>query len=169
MKKLLIPFVLLSLNPCFAQEEEVKDTTHYPPVGSKEYYLQKSKGQIKAGRTLLIGGTALIITGIIAGSSGSNKSENLGYGPSFEAGAFFLVIGFLADIISIPCFIAGAKNAKRAALAGETTMEFKSVMEKESIAGGKKRKVIRKDLLNPLPAFETSSREGSANSLLSGY
>lgn len=114
-----------NMYPAFAQEEEITDTTRYPPVGSKEYYLNKSRNQTKGGRTFLIVGTALMVAGIIEGSSGSANNENFGYGSSFDAGASLLVVGILVDLASIPFFTSASKNARMAAAAGETSGEYK--------------------------------------------
>jgi hypothetical protein len=70
-------------------------------------YLQKSKHQKSAAYSLLGGGSALIITGLLIGN---NKNSSFG---DAATGAILGGIGFLSAIGSIPLFIASAKNKRK--------------------------------------------------------
>lgn len=79
---------------------------------SKEDYLQKSKNQKTVGWVLLAGGTTMAVVGIIVGND-SNMFDN--NSSDFETGAGLLVVGLVADLVSIPFFISSSSNARKAA------------------------------------------------------
>lgn len=81
---------------------------------TKDYYLKKSENQGTAGKVLLIGGTAMAIAGILISDNGESN-DDLGYGPTFDAGAFLFIGGVAADLISIPLLISSGRNARKAA------------------------------------------------------
>jgi len=102
MKKMILVLTLLVLMVrLFGQN----------PTQSREYYLQKSKNQKTTGWVLLAGGTAMAITGAII----FENSDLLSDDPSSENGALLFAGGVVADLVSIPFFISGAKNAGKAA------------------------------------------------------
>jgi hypothetical protein len=104
MKKLCSTFMLLLfLGTVFGQTTAL----------TKEDYLLKSKNQKTAGTVLLVGGTTMIIIGIIVGSN-SDSSDNFGYDSNFAAGTGLLLGGLAADLISIPLFISSGNNARKA-------------------------------------------------------
>lgn len=71
-------------------------------------YLQKSKHQKSAAFSLLGGGSALIITGLLIGN---NKNSSFS---DAATGGIVGGIGLLSAIGSIPLFIASAKNKRKA-------------------------------------------------------
>ena len=79
-----------------------------PTASVQTGYLQKSKRQKSAAFSLLGGGSALIITGLLIGN---NKNSSFG---DAAAGVIVGGIGFLSAIGSIPLFIASAKNKRKA-------------------------------------------------------
>jgi hypothetical protein len=174
MKAIFTSLLLISVLSGFAQEEEAaQDTTKVPIIGTKEYYLQKSVTQRKNGIFLLVGGTGLIIGGIIAGESGTDKPGDLGFGPSFETGVTLLVIGLLADLASIPCFAAAAKNAQRAAQIKERDNENMNSFENSGIHR-RPRKSIRVHAEEEAARYEPTSpsasfSNGFSHSIISGY
>jgi hypothetical protein len=86
---------------------------------TKEDYLQKSKKQKKAGVILLSGGGALLVTGTVIGfGAARDELANIFSEPDnekeFVGAGILLVTGVAAMAGSVPCFIASAKNKKRA-------------------------------------------------------
>ena len=86
-----------------------KDTT-LPNSSMKTDYLQKSKTQKTIAWVLLGSGTVLIGAGVIVTVNGE---ANLSFDDA-ESGAALIVAGAVADIASIPFFILGAKNKRKA-------------------------------------------------------
>ena len=80
-------------------------------------YLQKSKTQKTIAWILLGSGTALIGAGIIVGGNGAEEASF----NDASNGAALIIAGALADIGSIPFFIASAKNKRKA-----LTVSFKN-------------------------------------------
>ncbi len=105
MKKSIVFIVGLAIAFTSFSQQTQTDSVKY---GSKDYYLQKSKRQKSGARALLIGGTAFMAAGLLIGNS---KDADFGQA---GAGAIMFGIGFLADVGSIPLFIASSKNKKRA-------------------------------------------------------
>ena len=67
---------------------------------TKQDFLYKSKKQLKTGLILLGGGTTLIVAGIITYQKGP--------------GSFILAgLGLLADVSSLPFFVASARNRRK--------------------------------------------------------
>ena len=108
MKKIIVFIIALSAASCSFSQQTQKDTVQY---GTKDYYLQKSKKQKSGAFALLVGGTVLMGTGLLIGDS-----KNADFGDA-GTGVVMVAIGFLADVGSIPLFIASSKNKKRAAKA----------------------------------------------------
>jgi hypothetical protein len=80
------------------------------PALTKDEYLQKSKNQKTTAWVLLVGGSALIITGILVDDANSGKGINLDF-----TGVGIAAVGFVAASCSIPLFINSAHNARKAA------------------------------------------------------
>jgi len=78
-------------------------TQQIPPQSqlTKLDYLQKSKKQHKTGLILLGGGTTLVVVGILAYQKGPGSLLLMG-------------LGLLADVSSLPFFIASARSKKKA-------------------------------------------------------
>lgn len=172
MKTIFTTLLLISFLSGFAQEEEaVRDTTPRPEMGTKEYYLQKCTNQRKTGRLLLFAGTGLIIGGFLVGDSGSDKPGDLGYGPSFDAAATMILIGLLADLASIPCFAAAARNGQRAAEIREGDGNNLNSFEKIRRGRGPGRQItgteetIRYQQVFPAAPFNNEF----SHSMISGY
>ena len=105
MKKILVLITaLMAVNSLFSQQT-LKDSVQH---GTKDYYLQKSKRQKSGAWALLIGGTALMGAGLLIGDNKNADFDQAG------TGAVMFGIGFLADLGSIPLFIASSKNKRRA-------------------------------------------------------
>jgi len=105
MKKSIVFIVALTATcSSFSQQTQLDTVKH----GTKDYYLQKSKRQKTGAWVLLIGGTALMGTGLLIADSKNATFDQAG------TGAIMFGIGFLADLGSIPLFIASSKNKKRA-------------------------------------------------------
>jgi len=105
MKKIIFFVIALASVSSLLGQQTQTDSVKY---GTKEYYLQKSKRQKTGARVLVIGGTALMATGLLIGDS-----KNADFGQA-GTGAIIFGLGFLADMGSIPLFIASSKNKKRA-------------------------------------------------------
>jgi hypothetical protein len=106
MKKYVTFFLLmLFAGKTFSQVDT--STSH---TSLKTDYLKKSKTQKTIAWILLGTGTTLIVIG---SSIGTHGVEDLSYNEA-AAGAGFIIAGALMDIGSIPLFIAGAKNKRRA-------------------------------------------------------
>jgi len=105
MKKIIFFVIALSSVSSLLGQQTQTDSVKY---GTKEYYLQKSKRQKTGARVLVIAGTALMATGLLIGDS-----KNADFGQA-GTGAIIFGLGFLADMGSIPLFIASSKNKKRA-------------------------------------------------------
>lgn len=106
MKCLLLALLIgLSLQT-FSQESA---TTVY----NKDYYLKKSKTQKTIGWVSLGVGSTLIVVGAISSIHGAVDLVDGNPGKLFASSAF-LVTGVALDAVSIPFFISGSKNKKRA-------------------------------------------------------
>lgn len=105
MKKSIVFIVALAATCSSFSQQTQPDTVKY---GTKDYYLQKSKRQKTGAWVLLIGGTALMGTGLLIADSKNATFDQAG------TGAIMIGLGFLADLGSIPLFIASSKNKKRA-------------------------------------------------------
>ncbi|HEV8505914.1 MAG TPA: hypothetical protein VGQ53_10955 [Chitinophagaceae bacterium] len=105
MKKIFVLIIALATVSRLFSQQTQPDSVKY---GTKDYYLQKSKRQKSGARALVIGGTALMVAGLLIGDSKNADFDQAG------TGAIMFGIGFLADMGSIPLFIASSKNKKRA-------------------------------------------------------
>jgi hypothetical protein len=105
MKKIIVFVIAMAAASNLFSQQPQTDSVQY---GSKDYYLQKSKRQKSGALVLLIGGTALMGVGLLIADS-----KNADFGQT-GTGAFMIAVGFLADVGSIPLFIASSKNKKRA-------------------------------------------------------
>lgn len=102
-----------------------KTTDSVPSL--KTDYLKKSKNQKTAAWILLGGGSALIATGIIVGSSEESTFNDA------AGGAAIAGIGLLSTIGSIPLFIASGKNKRKANnFSGKLKMETGPFYQKQS-------------------------------------
>jgi hypothetical protein len=110
MKKILagIAMVLISISGFSQQKEPVQPYT-------KQGYLQKSKNQKTVGWVLLGVGTAMLVTGILVGSSAEPGEGIMETSTGEDIGIALLVGGLVTDLISIPFFISSANNARKAA------------------------------------------------------
>jgi len=105
MKKIIVFVIALAaVSNLFSQQTQTDTVQH----GSKDYYLQKSKRQKSGALVLLIGGTALMGVGLLIADNKNADFDQAG------TGAVMIAVGFLADLGSIPLFIASSKNKKRA-------------------------------------------------------
>jgi hypothetical protein len=105
MKKVIVFVIALAVTCSSFSQQTQTDSVKY---GTKDYYLQKSKRQKSGALALLIGGTALMGAGLLIGDNKNADFDQAG------TGAVMFGIGFLADLGSIPLFIASSKNKKRA-------------------------------------------------------
>ena len=105
MKKIIVFVIALAVVSNLFGQQTQPDTVQH---GSKEYYLQKSKRQKSGALVLLIGGTALMGVGLLIADNKNADFDQAG------TGALIIALGFLADVGSIPLFIASSKNKKRA-------------------------------------------------------
>jgi len=83
----------------------------------KTDYLKKSKNQKTTAWVLLGGGAALMLTGALV-SNNAVENDPFGYlsGTNDEVytGAILFIVGGITSLTSIPFFIAGGKNKRRA-------------------------------------------------------
>ena len=106
MKKFITFFLLmLFAGRIFSQVDT--STSHN---SLKTDYLKKSKTQKTIAWVLVAAGTTLIIIG---GSTGTHAADDLSFNEAATGGSL-IIAGALMDIGSIPLFIAGAKNKRRA-------------------------------------------------------
>lgn len=106
MRKFLILCLLLSITgKAFSQPD-----TAMPQSSIKTDYLKKSKTQKTVAWVLLGVGTSMIVGGIIAGRNAVDDTSL----DEATNGAALIAGGLVVDIVSIPFFIAGAKNKGRA-------------------------------------------------------
>lgn len=80
------------------------------PSLTKDYYLQKSKNQKKAGWILLAGGTMLAVGGAMSFNDSWSASSN----SATDISGFIMLAGLVSDIVSIPFFISASNNKKKA-------------------------------------------------------
>jgi hypothetical protein len=108
--------IILTLFISFATASFGQQTVQSQPL-TKTDYLQKSKNQKKTGRILLIGGTALLITGFVI-PKGELVEEGFWLIPdeykNDNIKAAFILAGVASDLASIPFFIASKKNRRKA-------------------------------------------------------
>jgi len=111
MKKIFNLCLLLSIaGKIFSQA----DTTT-PNSSIKTDYLKKSKTQKTIAWTMLGVGTAMVVAGVVtAGNADYNPYPIPPTDEKFYNGATLILLGVLMDLGSIPLFIAGAKNKRRA-------------------------------------------------------
>lgn len=76
------------------------------PSLKKDYYLQKSKNQKKAGWILLTAGTIMVVGGAVA----FDKSRHSGSNSATDISGFIILAGIVSDIVSIPFFISASEN-----------------------------------------------------------
>jgi hypothetical protein len=106
MKKYITVFLLvLFAGKTFSQIDTA--TSH---TSIKTDYLKKSKTQKTVAWVLVAAGTSLIVIGGIIGTHGG---EEVNFNDAATGGGL-IVAGVLMDLGSIPLFIAGAKNKRRA-------------------------------------------------------
>ena len=106
MKKMIIFLVFsISVFQSFSQRNNRKEH-------SKDYYLNKSKGQKTSGTILLIGGSLLTVIGIGQVSQQDNVFEAVA---STFAGGTEIFVGACLDIMGVCNLLSSRKNAKKAA------------------------------------------------------
>jgi hypothetical protein len=125
--------IILTLLFSFATASFGQQTAQRQPL-TKTDYLQKSKNQKKTGQILLIGGTALLITGIVF-PKGDLVQEGFLYIPDeYENDgikAVLILAGVTSDLASIPFFIASKKNRRKAnAASAFIKMEKAAVLQR---------------------------------------
>lgn len=107
--------IILTLLFSFATASFGQQAVQKQPL-TKNDYLQKSKNQKETGRVLLIGGTALVIAGIVT-PKGELVKEGFFYGTDRYANDGvkwgLILAGVTTDLASIPFFIASKKNRKK--------------------------------------------------------
>jgi hypothetical protein len=108
------------LNSSFNYYSFSKDSTIH--LETKEFYLNKSKNQQSAAKTLVGVGTTMIVVGsiglIISVTSGLIDTVNSGHSgaePFVVASLLITMTGAAADLVSIPFFISASNNKKKAA------------------------------------------------------
>ena len=115
MKKIIVIFMLLATSAIsFGQPVST------PVVPVETDYLKKSRGQKTAAWILL--GTGATIFAIVAPGN-----------VSFDVLGPLVVVGGLATLGSIPFFIAGAKNKRKARLSSAIKMENTPVIQHVSL------------------------------------
>ena len=108
MKKYVAIFLLiLFAGRSFSQVDNSTSRT-----AIKADYLKKSKTQKTVAWVLAVTGTTLIVIG---GSVGVHGAEDISLNDAATGGAL-IIAGTVMDLGSIPLFIAGAKNKRRAGL-----------------------------------------------------
>jgi hypothetical protein len=107
MKHIIVILIagLIPLQPVYSQPDK--------GMSGKEY-LRKSKQQRTTGIILFAGGTALVVTGIVLGSSNTDASD-LDQGPNFDEGMWLVFPGVAMELASLPFFLSAAKNKRKAA------------------------------------------------------
>ncbi len=122
MKKIIVFTLMLTVSATsFSQQ------TNSLPVLTKQDYLKKSKNQKTAAWILLVGGAAMVVTGSIVRANDLNKENEASpyvdpngfnfqfYGSNnYNSGDWIVVAGLVAAAGSIPLFIAGARNKRKA-------------------------------------------------------
>jgi len=129
MRKIIVLMAaIIAVNSLFSQQTQKDSVQH----GTKDYYLQKSKRQKSGAWALLIGGTALMGAGLLIADNKNATFDQAG------GGAVMFGLGFLADLGSIPLFIASSKNKKRAMkMAISLKIQDALVVQKQNIMNTK--------------------------------
>lgn len=127
MKKILLLIILVSIaGTTFSQD------TESTMILTKEDYLKKSKSQRNAGIALAVTGVGLAVIGgavwMEGFSTGFNWIEPSSGGEEMGTGEALFVLGAVTTLCSVPCFIAAAKN-KRKALAISMEMKYTPVLK----------------------------------------
>jgi len=106
MKKILVLFLFLAVAVnIFSQVDTI--ATH---TSIKADYLKKSKTQKTVAWVLVGAGTTLMVVGL---STGLNAADDVNLNEAITGGSL-IIVGAVIDLGSIPLFIAGAKNKRRA-------------------------------------------------------
>ena len=110
-----LTFLFVLSTPSFAQVTDPAGDMVY----DREYYLKKSRAQRTAGWILAGTGTVLIASGVVVAFA--DVLETAFTGDRYDKTGEIMIIGGVAcGAGSIPLFIAGGKNKKRAQLAIST-------------------------------------------------
>jgi hypothetical protein len=104
MPRLVLLLILALPIPTYGQS---LDSTRLP---SSEYYQRKSESQHYLAKVFLIGGSAMMFTGMIGFNATSEYGAADFYGYMFVGGSL-LALG------SVPLFISSSANARKASLA----------------------------------------------------
>ena len=119
MKKILFSALFLVLTICsFSQDMKL----HVPK--SRQEYLKISKVQKSTAWNLLIGGTTVIGSGLLIGTSDPGGVQEDWGGAIF--GASLILVGGVVDLISIPFFLESSKN-KRRGIEAVTSLKLQEV------------------------------------------
>lgn len=111
MKKIFISMLFISI--CISTSAQLTEPVHKL---TKQDYLQKSKNQKTTGRVLLVGGTAMIVAGVVVGATAEEPTGVLQIFSKGQAIGFYLfTVGAVVDLTSIPFFISSSRNARKAA------------------------------------------------------
>lgn len=106
MKKSIIVLTFICLmNNIQSQEAPKKSIKNMTNIELNQYYKKKSKSQINGGWTLLGLGIVINSISIISVTQNLDEAADAGVG---------VIIGTASMIGSIPLFISGSKNKKRA-------------------------------------------------------
>lgn len=125
MKKFITIFLLIF----FAVKTFSQVDTSTTRTFLKTDYLKKSKTQKTIAWALVAAGTTLIVIG---GTIGTHGVEDVSLNDA-EAGGGLIIAGAVIDLGSIPLFIAGAKN-KRRAMSVTINNEFVPRLQQNMIA-----------------------------------
>lgn len=110
MKKLIILFTLTCLiKNLNAQVNSGENQKPITDIELGQYYKQKSKNQKTAGWALLGGGAVFTIGGFFIMQNSVFQNDG-----AFAGGSIAFFAGTAAMIASIPVFISGSKNKRRA-------------------------------------------------------
>ena len=124
MKKTILFLYLILLTAQLVMSQNTDSIVNNTPQSRHDMYLEKSKSNKAVGWLLLGAGI-----GITAASAGSNLSEGL-ISNNPDKGKGLAIFGAITTIASIPFFISGSSNKRKAKLAlkGESVMIGKRVL-----------------------------------------
>ncbi|HEX7846979.1 MAG TPA: hypothetical protein VF476_14355 [Chitinophagaceae bacterium] len=108
MKKSILLLLLIAISivtPLFGQDSI---------PSAKTDYLKKSRNQRTAGKVLLIGGGALLTVGFALALDDLGGLFNSADKDNSKAASILIYTGGAAMLASIPLFLSGAKNSRKA-------------------------------------------------------
>lgn len=107
MKKIILVLTLCSF--ALASFGQVAPDTTL----TKNFHLQKSLKQKRAGRAFLISGSALLI--LTAITNGGSQGQEVSWAPDLPDNMGLIMVGYGACIASIPFFISAGYHTRKAA------------------------------------------------------